>query len=187
MVSGFLYRAETDQGTCTSPFVLSGGTSFFHATLFSRTPSRTKCWRTLVCRLVCLSKQLDENVATLQLPSHGAAITVSAKEYVDYVGIKLKALFLAPWFRSSAVDSCSSSGVSWTYIVAPIAAQRGVGDVAVLPIWLSTSRRYIRAVFLLSCSVHEEEGSGHDVPAPGWEVRLAPLSPCEIRRVLCVF
>ena len=43
------------------------------------------------------------------------------------------------------------------------------------------------AVPLLSCSVHEEGASGRGVPAPGWEVRLATLSPCEIRRVLCVF
>ena len=68
----------------------------FHATLFSHTPSRTKCWRSLFCRRVCLPKQLDENVATLHLHSHGAAITVCAEEYVDYVGVKLKALFYAP-------------------------------------------------------------------------------------------
>ena len=56
--NGFLYRAETGQGPCTSPFVLSGGTTIFHATLFSHTPSRTKCWRSLFCRRVCLPKQL---------------------------------------------------------------------------------------------------------------------------------
>ena len=38
------------------------------------------------------------------------------------------------------------------------------------------------AVRFLSCSVHEEGGYGHDVLAPGWEVRQA-LGPCKIRRV----
>ena len=93
MVSGFLYRAETGQGPCTSPFVLSGGTTIFHATLFSHTPSRTKCWRSLFCRRVCLLKQLDENVATLHLPSHGAAITVCAQEHADHVGVMFKGSF----------------------------------------------------------------------------------------------
>ena len=36
------------------------------------------------------------------------------------------------------------------------------------------------AVPSLSCSVHEEGGYGHDVPAPGWEVRRALLSSCTL-------
>ena len=62
---------------------------------------------------------------------------------------------------------------------------RGRGEMATLPVWFSTSGRYIRCcpfAFLLSA---RGGGSGHDVPAPGWEVRLAPLSPCPATTYSC--
>ena len=54
--------------------------------------------------------------------------------------------------------------------------QREVGEVGVSTSGFPRAGGTSDAVPSLSCSVHEEGGYGHNVLAPGWEVRQAPSS-----------
>ena len=93
---------------------------------------------------------------------------------------------ICSWFYFHGLpSSCTWTLTFSEYISAPDPdGGRGEMAMAILPRpGFSLAGGTSDAAFFLSCSVHEEGSCGHDVPAPSWEVRQAPLSPCKIRRV----
>ena len=47
----------------------------------------------MICSGVGRKPRLDEKVARLHLPVHGATLTVLTQEHIDYLGVKVEGTF----------------------------------------------------------------------------------------------